>query len=241
MFVKQAVLIRFVLLFLIFSIIPVNSIAETPQPIYKAGDYFTYKVIYTLTGQTLIIKMTCTVNYTLRIDITKIEMPIVYFNQIFKDVHADFTCLLIAPKNETYSSSTNTDRKPSIDMIPSGKGFPYLVDPSYSGEYRNSTKDPSTSAEVKISYKYNKGVLLNGIVNCDFGAQTTLLIIIELIDSSVPELKPSPPLQLYPWIIIGVVAIGAVTSLVFYLSKRRKAAPQLTPAQSPAPPQTPST
>ena len=67
-------------------------------------------------------------------------------------------------------------------------------------------------------------------------------ITAELIDSSVAEFNPSPPIPLYLWIIIGVVVIGAVVGVVFYLARRQKGIPQPTPPQPLAPPPpTPST
>jgi len=66
-------------------------------------------------------------------------------------------------------------------------------------------------------------------------------ITAELIDSSVAEFKPSLPIPLYLWIIIGVVVIGAVVGVVFYISRRQKGIPQPTPPQPPAPPAPPPT
>jgi len=229
-FVKQIVLVQFLLLFSLLSIMPMTSIAEVPQPVYKAGDYFTYKVKYSYTIQ----NQTCTIDFTFRIDIAKIEMTIVYFNQTFKDVKTTGTCPWMPFGNETYSSSASIDKKPSEAE------FPFLVDPSYSEEYRNSTQDPYTGAKAELSLKYSKGVLLSGSVNYDYGVQGKISFTVELTDSSVAEFKPSLPISLYLWIIIGVVVIGAVVGVAFYLSRRQKGIPQPTP-QPPAPPPPPPT
>jgi hypothetical protein len=249
MLVRQAVLTPFLLLFLLFSIMPVTSIAEIPQPVYKAGDYFTYKVKWFYIRQ----NQTCTIEFTFRIDIVEIEMPIVYFNKTYEDVKTTGKCSEILFENETYSDIIY--KKPSEAVFPQIMGrvtylkvlhsleFPFPVDPSYSGEYRNSTQDPYTGAKVELSLKYKKGVLLSGSGNYDYGVQGKESFIVELIDSSVAEFKPSPPIPLYLWIIIGVVVIGAVVGVVFYLSRRRRGRPHLTPPQPqslPAPPPTPS-
>ena len=231
MFVKQVVLVQFLLLFSLLSIIPVTSIAEVPQPVYRAGDYFTYKVKYSYTNQ----NQACTIELTYRIDITRVETPIVYYNETYKDVEISGQCPSIPPENKTYSSSASIDKKPGE------AGFSFLVDPSYSGEYRNSTQNPYTGARAELSLKYKNGVLLSGNLNYDYGVQGKGSYIIELIDSSVAELKPSPPIPLYLWIIIGVVVIGAVVGVVFYISRRQKGIPQPTPPQPPAPPPPPPT
>ena len=192
---------------------PMTSIAEVPQPVYKAGDYFTYKVKYSYTIQ----NQTCTIDFTFRIDIAKIEMTIVYFNQTFKDVKTTGTCPWMPFGNETYSSSASIDKKPGEAE------FLFLVDPLYSGEYRNSTQDPYTGAKVDLSLNYKKGVLLSGNFNVDYGVQGKVSFIVELTDSSVADFKPSLPIPLYLWIIIGVVVIGAVVGVAFYLSRRLKA------------------
>jgi hypothetical protein len=207
------VLVEFLLLFSLLSIMPMTSIAEVPQPVYKAGDYFTYKVKYSYTIQ----NQTCTIDFTFRIDIARIEMTIVYFNQTFKDVKTTGTCPWMPFGNETYSSSASIDKKPGEAE------FLFLVDPSYSGEYRNSTQDPYTGAKVDLSLNYKKGVLLSGSASLDYGVQGKISFTVELTDSSVAEFKPSLPIPLYLWIIIGVVVIGAVVGVAFYLSRRLKA------------------
>ena len=235
MFVKQVVLVQFLLLSLVFSIMPVTSIAEVPQPVYKAGDYFTYKAKYSYTIQ----NQACTIEFTYRIDITRVESPIVYYTGTYKDVKSSGQCPWMPFRNETMSGSTSIDKKPG-----EAEGIAFLVDPSYSGEYRNSTQDPYTGAKSDLLLKYKKGVLLSGNLNEDHGVQGKGSIIVELIDSSVAEFKPSPPIPLYLWITIGVVVIGAVAGVVFYLSRRQKGIPQPAspqPQSPPAPPPTPST
>lgn len=231
MFVKQVVLVQFLLLFSLLSIMPVTSIAEVPQPVYKAGDYFTYKAKFSYTIQ----NQTCTIEFTYRIDITRVESPIVYYNVTYKDVKINGQCPSIPFENETYSSSVSIDKKPGE------AGFSFLVDPSYSGEYRNSTQDPYTGAKAELSLKYSKGVLLSGSGSVDYGVQGKESVTVELIDSSVGEFKPSLPISLYLWIIIGVVVIGAVVGVVFYISRRQKGVSQPTPSQPPAPPPPPPT
>ena len=225
-------LVQFLLLFLVFSIMPVTFIAEVPQPVYRAGDYFTYKakISYTIQNQT------CTIEFTYRIDIIRVESPIVYYNETYKDVKISDQCPSIPIRNGTISRSTSIDKKPgeAVEIV-------FLVDPSYSGEYRNSTQDPYTGAKSDLLLKYSKGVLLSGSGNYDYGVQGKGSIIVELIDSSVAEFKPLPPIPLYLWIIIGVVVLGAVAGVVFYISRRQKGIPQPTPPQPPAPPTPPPT
>jgi hypothetical protein len=227
MYVKQIVLAQFLLLFLLLQIISVYSIAEAPQPVYKAGDYFTYKVKFSLTTQ----NQTCTIELIYRIDITRVETPRVYFNNTIKDVKTTGACPPIPGENETNSRWTSIDKKPS-----EAEELPFLVDPSYSGEYINSTQNPYTGAKAELSLKYSKGVLISGSVSLDYGVLGKESFIIELIDSSVAEFKPSPPIPLYLWIIIRVVVIGAVVGVVFYLLRRRRSRPQPTPPQPQSPP-----
>jgi hypothetical protein len=111
----------------------------------------------------------------------------------------------------------------------------------YSGEYRNSTQDPYTGAKVDLSLNYKKGVLLSGNASLDYGVQGKISFTVELINSSVADFKPSLLIPLYLWIIIGVVVIGAVVGVAFYLSRRQKGIPQPTPPQPPAPPPPPPT
>jgi len=64
---------------------------------------------------------------------------------------------------------------------------------------------------------------LSGSASLDYGVQGKISFTVELTDSSVAEFKPSLPIPLYLWIIIGVVVIGAVVGVAFYLSRRLKA------------------
>jgi hypothetical protein len=61
---------------------------KIPQPVYKVGDYFTYKVEFSVTSQ----GQTCTIDFTYRLDIVKIEMNTVTSNQTIKDVKKTGAC-----------------------------------------------------------------------------------------------------------------------------------------------------
>jgi hypothetical protein len=76
--------------------------------VYKAGDYFTYKAKYSYTIQ----NQTCTIDFTFRIDITRVESPIVYYNLTFKDVKTTGACPWMPFGNETRSESIRIDKKP---------------------------------------------------------------------------------------------------------------------------------
>jgi hypothetical protein len=212
--------------------------------VYKAGDYFTYKVEFSVTIQ----GQTCTIDFTYRLDIVKIEMNTVTSNQTIKDVKTTDACpwKLQLPFYEV-------ERYYSIDKEP-GETFsflaiytlPFLVDPSYSEEFRTSAQDPFYGFKQSASLKYSKGVLLSGSVNYDYGEQGKISINVELIDSSVAEFKSLLQAQLYMYNIIGAIVfiaiIGVVVGVGFYISRRRRGRSHLTPPQpqSPPPPPTPS-
>jgi hypothetical protein len=239
MLVRQAVLTPFLLLFLLFSIMPVTSIAEVPQPVYKAGDYFTYKVEVSVTYY----GSTCTIDFILIINIVKIEMNTVTYNQTIKDVEktgngcpSNLQLPFYEGKRQNYINAEPIDAFSFMDI----PNLPFFVDPSYSDEFRLSVPVPLYGTKHSASLKYSKGVLLSGSVNYDYGELSKASINIELIDSSVAEFKSLLQAQAITSAIIGAlmlgVFIGIIVGLARYISRRRRSRSQPTPPQPQSPP-----
>jgi hypothetical protein len=152
------------LLTLLLLLVPVFT-AETPQPIYKVGDYFTYKAKGTTTSQ----NGTCTIELNLKIVVTRIEYPYVYYNITYTNIKTSGNCPSEGIPSEGY---TTTDHS-RIDVKPEGPYLYFFVDPSYSGDYSNSTE--MWGVKMTATAKYKNGVLISGTVEYQSSMEKALL------------------------------------------------------------------
>lgn len=185
----------------------ITTVIEAKQPVYKPGDHFVYRVDMSFSNETF----KCTVKFTVKIIITKIEWPYVTYTVTIRDVSTDCPEQAYIPSEG--ETTTETIR---IDMPPS-ESFKLFVDPSYSGEFKQT-------GYFDISANYKNGVLISGKIKYKvFDVETT--ININLIDTSVPGL-------ITPWylifIIIGAIIAVGVIVVIIILKKARKP-PQPTP------------
>ena len=152
------------LLTLLLLLVPVFT-AETPQPIYKVGDYFTYKAKRTTTSQ----GETCTIEFNGKIVVTSIEYPYVYYNITYTNIKTSGNC----PPEEIPSEGYTTTDHSRIDVKPWGSWLYFFVDPSYSGDYTYSTE--MWGAKVTATAKYKNGVLISGTVEYESSMEKALL------------------------------------------------------------------
>jgi hypothetical protein len=196
-----------------------NVYGETPQPIYKVGDYFVYKAEATVTGG----GKSCSWEETIRLEITEIDLPYVYAREIIRDVKISGQCPsgISPPKEGVENVDFRIDKKPSESL-----GQPF-VDPSYSGTFQTSTTAPY-GTYFSMSYKYNKGVLISGSAELVIeGIKSSVKI--NLIETSVPGLISD---NIIWWIIIGVIIAVVVTVVIvtlYIVMRRRKALVQPAP------------
>jgi hypothetical protein len=218
--ILQLVFLSTLLIFLSLTNVP----GQTPQPIYKVGDYFVYKVEATVIGN----GMSCSVEWTSKYNITKIDFPYVYVRQIITDVKISGTC---PPDYRPPTSGTVRDINFRIDKKPSESPQTF-VDPSYSGTFQTSTTAPSgTYSSItysSITYKYSKGVLISGSSEVVLG-KVKISFKFNLIETSVPGLISD---NIIWWIIIGVIVAVVVTVVIvtlYIVMRRRKALVQPAP------------
>jgi len=223
------------LLTLLLLLVPVFT-AETPQPIYKVGDYFTYKAKRTTTSR----DETCTIEFNGKIVVTSIEYPYVYYNITYTNIKTSGNC----PSGGIFSEGYTTTGLSRIDVKPVGPGLDYFVDPSYSGDYSNSTE--MWGVKMTATAKYKNGVLISGTMEYE-SSMVKSSISIELVETSISGLIPgsielvetSIPGLITSWwswiIIVAVIAAVVVILLVLVLKKLRKPI-QPTPVPPPTPP-----
>lgn len=217
----------------------VNSQTPSPttpaisQPVYKVGDYFVYK--FNVTG--VRGEQSCSKEITARLEIAKIDLPYVEYKVIAKGLKVKEPCpsgpienLLkqFSPEEGEFQQKNRIDVRPNVL-----KEFPPLfVDPDYTTTLETST---STSAlnfttTVKVSVKYNKGILINLNFIWDFGQMGKATLNLNLIETSVAGLLQTPTTAPTPaffdyllWLIIGLI-IAVIAGLTYFLIKKRKAA-----------------
>jgi hypothetical protein len=160
-----------------------------------------------------------------KIVVTSIDYPYVYYNYTFTNIKTSGNCPPELIPSEGY---TTTDHS-RIDVKPEGPYLYFFVDPSYSGDYSNSTEMGAVKATATAKYK--NGVLISGTMEYE-SSMGKYSISIELVETSIPGLITS-------WwssiVIVAVVAAVGVILLVLVLKKLRKPI-QPTPAPPPTPP-----
>jgi hypothetical protein len=183
--------------------------------VYKVGDYFTYKVKRTIENQ----GETCTIEFNVKIVVTRIEYPYVYYNITHTNIKTSGNC----PPKEIPSEGYKITLFDRIDVKPEDL-FPclyFFVDPSYSGDYSNSTKMWGVKT---VTAKYKNGVLISGTVEYE-SSMEKYSISIELVETSVPGL-------LIPlWIRVLIVAVIIVVGVTVFILiiKKSKSPPHTTP------------
>jgi len=208
------------LLTLLLLLVPVFT-AETPQPIYKVGDYFTYKAKGTTTSQ----NGTCTIELNLKIVVTRIEYPYVNYNITYTNIKTSGNC----PPELIPSEGYTTTGLSRIDVKPEGPYLYFFVDPSYSGDYSNSTE--MWGVKKTATAKYKNGVLISGTMEYESSMEKSS-ISIELVETSIPGLITS----WWSWIIIGAVVAAVVVILLVLVLKKLRKPIQPTPVPPPTPP-----
>lgn len=214
------------LLTLLLLLVPVFT-AETPQPIYKVGDYFTYKAKGTITSQ----NTTCTIELNMKIVVTRIEYPYVYYNITYTNIKTSGNCPSEGIPSEGY---TTTDHS-KIDVKPEGPYLYFLVDPSYSGDYSNSTE--MWGVKMTATAKYKNGVLISGTMEYE-SSMGKSSINVELVETSISGLIPGLITSWWSWIIIGAVIVAVVVILLVLVLKKLRKPIQPTPVPPPTPPPT---
>ncbi len=200
-----------VTLLLLFSILTTPSIiVGNTTPVYKPGDYFVYSVVFeeTIQGEY------CRVEFKYRLDITRVEYPVVEYNASYIDVKSSGTCPSSLPTGK-YSYVARVDLYPN-----STESDIFLVNPSYSGEYKNTTMGELATGTLVLNY--NSGVLTSGSIHIDAGYIGDQSIKIELVESSIKGLvnrgeSINPLLWITTVIIVLVVVIG-----VYFLHARKE-------------------
>jgi hypothetical protein len=193
---------------------------ETPQPIYKVGDYFVYKVTFSDSAGV------CSGEATIRLQITNIKYPYVYARQKISDVKisgslcSGLSSFLPPPSEEDVSF--RIDEKPSTQQ----PFFEPFVDPSYSGTYQISS--PYGTGE--LSSKYYNGVLISAEIKTNF-AGINLSSNINLVDTSVPGLiSGNINIMLIIIVIIISVVVAVIAVTLFIIMRRRKTLVQSAPS-----------
>jgi hypothetical protein len=208
------------LLTLLLLLVPVFT-AETPQPIYKVGDYFTYKVKATTTS----LNGTCTIEFDVKIVVTSIDYPYVYYNYTYTNIKTSGNC----PSEGTPLEGASSTGLSRIDAKPELPYLYFFVDPSYSGDYSNSTEEEGVKATA--TFKYKNGVLISATVEYE-SSMGKYSISIELVETSIPGLITS----WWSWIIIGAVIAAVVVILLVLVLKKLRKPIQPTPVPPPTPP-----
>jgi hypothetical protein len=244
--ILQLVFLSTLLIFLSLTNVP----GQTPQPIYKVGDYFVYKLEETVTGTFTatgtVTGISCSLEADIRVNITKIDLPYVYAKGNVKNVKTSGECPTVPGLPPFPTESVLPETSFRIDEKPSAE--PKLfVDPSYSGPFQTSTTSPYGpygGMSASMSYKYNKGVLISATIEMSmsgtspsYSGQIKLFMKINLVETSVPGLISD---NIIWWIIIGVIIAVVVTVVIvtlYIVMRRRKAlAPPAPPSVTPLAP-----
>ena len=195
------------LLVLLLLLLPV-LVAETPRPIYRAGDYFVYRVIYRISNQTSTI---CAIDSSLLLVVRVVEYPYVYFDVIVKEVEASGDCPLFRPlfREDLLREGVRETVVERIDEKPRGAVLRFFVDPSYSGTYTYS--EALSEGNVTLRAIYERGVLISAVLEMR-GPGWEVYTSFELVKTTVPGLLT--PLWIRVLLIAVIVTVGAVVSVV---------------------------
>lgn len=199
------------LVFFIYTLIASIGVVGDSQPIYKPGDYFVYNVVLveSIQGQT------CRVEFKFRLDITRVEYPLVEYNASYIDVKSSGTCPSSLPTGR-YSNTVRVDLYPN-----STESDIFLVNPSYSGEYKNTTMGELATGSLLLNY--NSGVLTSGSITIDAGYIGSQSIKIELVESSIKELTDrANSINPLLWITIVTIVLVATIGAYILIYKKRK-------------------
>lgn len=196
--------------------------AFTQDLIYRAGDWVKYRM--TIKGSYMTQTIDCA--FSVRLNIDSVEDGVVTFTIVESSTEkGGDECRYITGGGfmAGYQTTISTrNAKPESGQI--------FIDPSYTGEY--------SFPEGKISY--HKGVLTKMTAEA-YG----LSVSIELVDTSIPELKYQ---VIPPWIVllvvIPVVVVVIVVVVILLLRKTRlegaiQTQPSLPQTVTPSGPQSP--
>ena len=201
-----------VLLVLVFLTVPV-LLAESTQPVYKVGDYFIYN--FKITGPS----GTCTIKYNVKIVVTRIEYPYVYYSATRTNIETSGNCPPELIPSEGYTTTGRDRIDVGPEKIESGLFF---VDPSYSGDYSYSTEREDVKVTGKVKYK--NGVLISGTEEYE-SSMGKLSINVELVETSVPGLLITLWIRV---LIVAVIIVVGVTVFILII-KKSKSPPHTTP------------
>lgn len=198
----------------LFSLATVHLYTE--KTAYSAGDWLKYR-IYT---KTEFMNVTFECDFTIRIDIEKVD-----------DYSVTLTSSVESVKKESEVCRTmimSFSGRSTIDVkrLDPEKGS-LLVDPVYTGEYDING----------IRAVYNKGVLTK-LAGKTASMGVDLSIVIELVDTSIAELKGATLLSILVVVLIIVAVVGVTIAITAVVLRSVKKTATLTPATQPA--QTPA-
>lgn len=192
------------IVFIVLIIFPLASVKPYAEgTIYSAGDWLKYR-IYT---KAEFMNMTFECDFTIRVNVEKIDGSNVTLSSTVESVEkGDGMCSAMM---SSFNSRSTVDVK-QLDP----RGGAIIIDPTYTGEYDING--------IKVTY--NKGVLTK-LVGRSISMGIDFSIVIELIDTSIAELKGISILSivLAISIILAVIVIAIVTTIVM-LKRIRKTA-----------------
>ena len=224
---------KLIVLFLVLAILlaPAAIVTASPEVPYKSGDYIVYKltVKYESGGQA------CSVEATIRVEITKVEYPYVSYTGKIIDTKAncpsDIQGMLSSMQPISLSATVRVDTKPTI----SAGTLQIFVDPSYSGE--ESFEYSMGGARVSAKVRYESGVLVEASMK---GESTTpplsmkMEMKLQLVETSIQALKGGLKggAALGSWVVYVIVALVVMVAgaiLAIKLRSRKPVTPTTTP------------
>lgn len=167
----------------------------------------------------------------MKIVVTRIDYPYVYYNITYTNIETSGNCPSEGIPSEGY---TTTDHS-RIDVKPGGSWLYFFVDPSYSGDYSNSTE--VWGGKLTVTAKYKNGVLISGTMEYE-SSMGKSFINVELVETNIPGLIPGLITSWWSWIIIGAVIVAVVVILLVLVLKKLRKPIQPTPVPPPTPPPT---
>ena len=225
---------KLIVLFLVLAILlaPAAIVTASPEVPYKSGDYIVYKftVKYESGNQA------CSVEATIRVEITKVEYPYVSYTGEIIDTKAncpsDIQGMLSSMQPISLSATVRVDTKPAII---SARTLQIFVDPSYSGE--ESFEYSMGGARVSAKVRYKSGVLVEASMK---GESTTpplsmkMEMKLQLVETSIQALKGGLKggAALGSWVVYVIVALVVMVTgaiLAIKLRSRKPVTPTTTP------------